>query len=88
MKKIKINSVSNLQMQIQVQELHLQAFNWLKKHLHKLYTAKPLTRHDAMCPMSVESDPIGKRKVRKHVAINPEMTRVIAPFKKVVTHMN
>ncbi|MCC7159311.1 MAG: hypothetical protein IT281_07215 [Ignavibacteria bacterium] len=64
MKKIKINSVSNLQMQIQVQELHLQAFNWLKKHLHKLYTAKPLTRHDAMCPMSVESDPIGKRKVR------------------------
>ncbi len=86
MKKIKTNSVT--QQQIMVIQLGIQAVDWLKKHLHKFYTAKPLTRHDAMCPASVESDPIGKRKVRKHVAINPEMTRVIAPFKKVVTHMN
>ncbi|MBZ0203504.1 MAG: hypothetical protein K8I03_10865 [Ignavibacteria bacterium] len=100
MKKIKTNSVTAQQML--VLELHTQAIDWLKRHLYKFYTPKPLTRHDAMCPASVESDPIGKRPVRqlveksapkgllrsKHVAINPEMTRVIAPFKKVVTHMN
>lgn len=78
-----INTIS-----VRVTELHTESISWFKKYIDVFMEMFPMKRKDAFTPKSVEEYSIGINKVKKRPGINPAMTYVVSPFKKIKQHLN
>lgn len=72
-----------------VAELHSESISWLRKFFNVVIELFPLNSRDAVTPKSVVDFKIGQNKVdTAKPGINPSMSRVISPFKKIRQHLN